>query len=296
MAEITEGVLIKLFSDLQAEEQKCKPPAASPTPDKAKINGGIGGSGKTCTGEDLYKNMEKNADDHGFLAGPKPFVKKAGEKSWTLAGCERTRFPLQAHHLIPKNYLPKHPVCAFLAVKGTKVGNPGFELLSDTAYDNDHQHNGYCLPYASPLKEWKDAGSDIDAKDQLAFDLMDLTKRQLHQGSHREYAYDAEPDAAEEDDDDDWDSSRDGYLRMVGQLLDTVAKRAKEHVERKVCDVCKPDAKLKVKPRAKLVVHMDQVSGILKRLMDTHRIFVSERAFEHLQGSPKKLTVPGWLR
>src|SRR5262249_31046094 len=154
----------------------------------AKIN--KWGSQKGCSGTALYSHMEGNKPD---FFGADAFVAKSPGLKWKLEHVNRKRFPVQAHHLIPKNHLPEHPVCTFLA-KGYKQ-HEEYQLIADTDYNTDHTNNGYCLPYATPLAEWKGA-SDAKKKD-LCSKVMIKTGRQLHQGSHRAEPYEVVADDEE---------------------------------------------------------------------------------------------------
>lgn len=293
MTQVLEGLLIAAMVDDMAKEEPCKKVEDPPTW-QARINKGVGSLTPECDAQRLYTNMEHNASELSARGGKEPFVAKKAAIDWELPVCGPQSFPLQAHHIIPKNYLPTHDVCAFLG-KGYKHGLP-FKLVSDTAYDCDHQNNGYCLPYASALKEWDKArGSN---KDDLAYCLMHVTGKQLHQGSHREHQYTAETSTAEEDDEGSLDHAQvPGYLGKVGELLNVVASHAFEHLIE--CRVCKSDPdKPETNPREATVRHVDQAAGIAKRLMDADFIFVSRRAFNFSHLSLKehmriaKLTKP----
>jgi hypothetical protein len=288
MTELAEPVLIGMFEELVNEEDKCKH-EDKPPKWESRIN--KCGTNQDCDADRLYKNMEKKCDDRGFRGGQEPFVKKAGANySWDMSKCKDDHFPLQAHHIIPKNHLPTHGVCAFLAKNYTE--NPNYKLKADTYYDTDHAYNGYCLPYATPLREW-DKAKTPDAKDQVAFRLMDKTNRQLHQGSHKAHQYAPEPEQAEEKADiHDEDA---GYLGKVDELLDVVHSGAEIHVNS--CRVCKEKANEKeINPRESVVRHVDQVSGLIKLLMDSNQIFVSKRAYQHFNAAKKELMeAPDWL-
>jgi len=179
------GELINAFAASVTQDDFCDGQKTKPTNWKSRINqwGSKGG----CSGKNLYESLRKwDGKNVGYLGGPDAFVSKpagTGYK-WDLNKVDDDHFPIQAHHLIPKNFLPDQPICGFLAKKYTKL--PKYQLEADTDYSNDHANNGYCMPYATPLAEWKQAGTDNDAKLIVAFSVMEQTKRQLHQGSHRE--------------------------------------------------------------------------------------------------------------
>jgi hypothetical protein len=273
MTQVLEPVHVAMMEDVIGSSPDCKKKPATASW-KARIS--KVGTNDSCDPDRLYQHMSAQADAVNEQPGPDAFVAKKKMSTWRLADCDEGQFPMQAHHLIPKNHLPKHDVCAFLAKKA-KHGLP-FKLKNDAPYSNDHENNGYCLPYASALSEWQ--GASADKKSQTAFVLMGLTGRQLHQGSHREHQYTPETDAAEEDDDDPGSdhSQSPGYLAAVDELLDLVLMHEFSHVM--VCSVCKADDdKPDILPRKAVARHMDQASLILKVLMDAQRIFVSKRAY-----------------
>ena len=280
-----------MFEELVGEWEKCKAPAKPPNW-KARINKGIG-TNSDCSAQRLYDAMNASKADRGYRGGHEPFVQKANSGfSWKLAACGPERFPIQAHHIIPKNCLPDHTVCAFLAKNYTD--HPDVQLSGDTEYDTDHAYNGYCLPYATPLAEWGKAKSATQ-KDQVADALMKRTYRQLHQGSHKRYQYAPDSPAAEEEEDGDvGHADAPGYIAKIETLLDVVADRAIDHAQ--LCAVCKPDAgKRKISPRASVARHVHQVSGVTKALLDANRIFVSERAFKSFIVNKTNPELPDWL-
>ncbi len=250
----------------------------------------VGSKGGQCSGTNLYESMEKYAKQKlGYLGPPTAFVKKTKGISWDLYSIKKDQFPIQAHHLIPKNHLPDHPVCAFLA---KKYKDDKYELTADTQYSCDHSNNGYCMPYATPTADWRKAGGNDDLKKVICFEVMDLTGRQLHQGSHRGAPPEVDPPVPDEQNaihDDD-------YLNKVTFYLNAVYHAAKKHAD--ACRVCKKDKKKKeVQPINATVRHVDQVSGIIKLLIDANWIFVSEVA--ELWWSEKrspKLTKPKWIK
>jgi hypothetical protein len=287
VTQISEGVLIGMWKAAIDTDETC---VAKPPPTwQARINDV--GSLKDCDADRLYKSMANPPKELDFRRGKQPYVKKAGAVL-KLRSCGPTKFPLQAHHLIPKNFLPKHSVCSFLAKGYTK--NPDYKLKVDAPYDNDHAANGYCLPYASALAEWKGIQGKVK-KDKLAQQLMKLTQRQLHQGSHKEYQYEIEPAAGTEEDDDEVGHQHGpGYLGKARQLLGVVTVSAMKHTNG--CDVCKPDkSDPETFPRATVVRHMHQASGLLKTLMDANRIFVSQRAFTCFESLATDPELPDWL-
>lgn len=245
------------------------------------------GTLQKCSGGRLYRKMKKDKDkDQGFLSGPVPYVDKV--KTTKLSQVGKERFNIQAHHLIPKNFLPDQKICAFLAKGYGKAKD--FELHEDAPYSCDHANNGYCLPYATPLAAWKKAKND-DEKLAITYKVMDKTGRQLHQGSHRTGPYE-DPSAPGEE--DDIHKKAPGYLDFIKSLLEVVFLDAQGHPN--ACENCKPDDEKKIPPREDLIRHMDQVSGITKLLVDAKYIFISKPAFLHWGPSPKVVEMPSWLK
>lgn len=276
LGELVSAAMSAVIADPYCDQKD------SPTNWQAKIN--RWGSEQNCSGTALYNHMNGNEPDY---FGSDAFVAKSPGASWKLADVTKRKFPVQAHHLIPKNHLPDHAVCTFLAKKYTK--HDEYQLDADTAYNTDHTNNGYCLPYATPLAEWKRAKSD-DVKLDLCFDVMKKTGRQLHQGSHRAEPYETVAD------DEEPQIHPAGYLSAVDQLLDVVQFGAQEHLE--TCEICKKGehkGKIKIQPVAAVVVHMYQVSAIVKLLIDANREFISEPAFLYRRNKRLSLDIPDWL-
>jgi hypothetical protein len=282
------GELVGKFEAHAMDQEECKEEDEKPKSWKAHINK-WGTSGKKCTATQLYKSMTGlKANKTGYLAGPIPWTKKFPGRAWEMSHIDTESFPLQAHHIIPKNHLPSHSVCSFLAKK-CKM-NEHVELVGDTPYDTDHAHNGYCMPYATPLKEWKKAKNDND-KHAVAFLVMTKSRRQLHQGSHRAGDYVDPPNAHEEP----LIHTVPGYLDTIDELLNAIETAAFIHAVG--CPICHKEkkGKMQILPREAVVVHMDQVSGIVKTLVDANRIFISKLAHSLWSKKPKKVTKPAWL-
>jgi hypothetical protein len=282
------GELIAAF-DVHLDKDKAACPTADPNAGswKARIN--EWGSMQDCSGTRLYKSMEgQGKPSFGFLGGPDAYIAKKSV-AWALGNVDSSQFPIQAHHLIPKNHLPEHEVCTFLAKKYTK--NKKYQLTSDTPYDTDHAHNGYCMPYATPLSDWKKASGDDDVKLAICFDVMDSTGRQLHQGSHKARPYVEDP----ADPDEESKVHPCGYLNVVDRYLLAVHDAALKHAD--LCRICKPSkSKADVEPREQTVEHVDQASGIIKLLVDANRTFVSEPAFIWWEDHAKKIKKPKWMK
>ena len=262
----------------------------SPTDWKSRVN--KYNSQEKCTGTRLYNNMNDVATAHeekGLGVVPE----KVPGTSWNLDLITKTFFPVQAHHLIPKNYLPNHSVCVWLAIKYKDDDN--YELASDSCYDTDDADNGYCMPYATPTKEWKSA-SDQSKKTAVVFKVMKKVGIQLHQGSHaklldpkklKELAGEAiVPEiskiagGAGSDDDEEASIHSPGYLDKIELLLNVVDVKALSHVVQ--CNVCKKKTegnKTLVQPLEAVVKLMHRVSAITKTLIDANIVFVSGYAY-----------------
>jgi hypothetical protein len=263
---------------------------------KARVNNKLGADSKKCTGANLYKErphgMWARRDEHFKEKSLGVVPKKQGSGYWPskgLASVDETSFPLQAHHLIPKNYLPKHDVCVWLCKKWKK--NDEYQLVEDAPYNTDHANNGYAMPYATPLKEWKRAKNDRD-KTAVAFRVMAQTGVQLHQGSH---AAELDPAKVKADilagkfpivspasprgDSDDFEEAEvhdAGYLNQIGEFLNAAAARIEEHVA-ECAQGCKKGesdgGKLEVRPLLDAVRLMNRVSFIAKVFLQTNIIF-----------------------
>lgn len=287
--ELLESVAVAFDVSL-SQDQYCNGEKSDSKNWEARVNN-WGSKGEKCDADRLHRWMKKDrTKKQGYLGGVTAFVDKpaAPGHKWQLNKCDGATFPLQAHHIIPKNHLPDHGVCAFLASKCKD--DPDFELLKDTRYDNDHANNGYCMPYATPLHEWTRAKNENE-KIAVAYALMNSTGRQLHQGSHKAEAYE-DPATAHED--ESIHASVPGYLSTVDRFLDMVQSGARSHVA--TCPICKPEAgKKKIQPLEAVVRHMDQVSGLVKLLIDANRIFVSKLAAWHWGKNRKIVPIPDWL-
>lgn len=281
------GELVSVLISSQMTDPYCDGKDSTGQGWKAKVN--KWGSVQNCSGTQLYSNMAGQKEDTGFLGPPQAFIAKQPPPSgWTKADISSRKFPIQAHHIIPKNHLPKHPVCTFLAKDYTQ--HDTYQLKEDSPYDTDHANNGYCLPYATPLAEWKKAKGDGDKKLKLCFYVMAKTRRQLHQGSHRAEPYESVAD------DEEAEIHVEGYLSTVDLLLEAVQVSMEDHLDTcKICKKKKSGGKIEIQPLEAVVKHVDQVSGIVKLLVDANVTFISEPAFlygKHKQTDPE---LPDWL-
>lgn len=194
--------------------------------------------------------------------------KKAG--LWDLDKCTPNAHPFQSHHLIPKMHLPSHKVCVWLA---KKAKNGQWELTESTNYDTDDAKNGLALPFASNTHQWKQTSSP-DKKTEICNAMMKQTGKQLHQGSHTYEDY-GEEDSLHA-------NEQPGYLGAVDELLKVVNGQTLAHM--KLCPDCKKnDTKpTKVRPLARVVAAMHQVSQLMASIIGSNKRFVSERAAAYL--------------
>jgi hypothetical protein len=146
------------------------------------------------------------------------------------------------------------------------------------------------MPYATALAEWELAKND-EEKRAIAYLLMDITERQLHQGSHKVGPYEDPPD----DEEPNIHKKGKGYLDTVDLLLDVVQSAARNHAT--TCLVCKPNKnKKEIQPLKATVRHLNQVSGLVKLLVDANRIFISKLAAWHWGKEKKEVKIPDWLQ
>jgi hypothetical protein len=302
--DIGEAVNVALISAGSEKDPTCSKKDEDPKW-KSRVN--KCNSQETATGQRLYENMWNNKAAHEKAElGVVP--EKIAGKAWRLDDVRPTSFPVQAHHLIPKNYLPDHQVCTWLAINYTD--NPDYQLRYDSNYDTDDHRNGYCLPYATPMKEW---GGGQDHKTWVAFEVMERTGGlQLHQGSHATVLDKAKletlagkpivPDITDTDgasDTDDYELStihEPGYLSRVGLLLNLVDDKALAHVEE--CDICqaqKSGDKISVLPMQGVTDLMHRVSKIIKILCAANAAHVSGYAYFYAYNKADIMVVNGKL-
>ncbi|MFT7185300.1 MAG: hypothetical protein ACI84K_000675 [Pseudohongiellaceae bacterium] len=259
MTDIGEAVAVFNAAGENEIENYCDGKESESTSWKVRVSG-LGGAEPTPAR--LLKSMEK----HGKDIPDKALIKKIDGK-WDLESCSKSIFPYQAHHLIPKKYLPTHSVCVWLTSKWTK--NRKYQLTADSNYDTDHANNGYCMPFVSNTYQWKAANGNEAAQIVVAQSMMKKTGIQLHQGSHSKTNFGEEVE----------DIESEGYLQVAKDLLDLVSARAVIHISK--CKICKGDGKKpNVQPLESIVSQMDMVSNILKLKLEANIIFVSERAFD----------------
>jgi len=260
MTELLEKVAIDFGNSLK-DKLQCDEKKATSKGGKVRITGV---HGVECTAEQLRSNLEAATKKGAFI--PNDPKKKKGTTNWDLEDCKIDTYPSQAHHLISKKYLPTHRVCVWLTKDPPGPKDPPYSLENDTSYDTDDWRNGYCMPFASTTAQWIDANGNAKKQEYIAFRMMYLTQKQLHQGSHSSRDYFEEEEGIE----------KSSYKDAMKRLLDVVADRASKHA--KVCEPCKKDGENKLRPREEVVDHMHGVSGILRTLIDKQEIFVSRRA------------------
>lgn len=282
--------LLEAFNVKLSQLENSKDPACDKKDEdkgwKSRVNDH--NSQETCTGTRLYENMDANRASHvrkglGFVP-----TKTAGT-SWQVSMVTDRNFPVQAHHLIPKNFLPDHQVCRWLAIKYKKDKN--YELKYDSDYDTDASDNGYCMPYATPMKEW---GGNQSNKTAVAFQVMEKSGVQLHQGSHARVLDPAKlaelagemiiPEIVDApgggDEMEEAQIHEPGYLNRVELLLNVVDSKALGHVKKcGVCQKTKEGKKTKVLPTQATTKLMHRVSKIIKILVKANVMHVSGYAF-----------------
>lgn len=294
--ELGEAVGVGVADVKSAEKPTCDHQEKKETYGwKARVNG-WGADSTKCSGDNLFKEepngmwSRRVVHQRDLSLGVVPA--KRGNEHWAtvgLDGVSENDFPLQAHHLIPKNTLPKHHVCVWLCKKWNK--NDLYQLDEDTEYNTDHANNGYAMPDALRLKEWKTAESSAD-KVGVAFRVMEQTKVQLHQGSHAE---ELDPEKFRKillqtgkmpevtpntgsGDTDDFEHAEihpAGYVNQIKVWLNAVANTLDDHVN--VCTLgCKKresGGKTIVRPLKDAVRLMDRVSYIAKVFLQMNLIY-----------------------
>lgn len=262
---------------------------------KARVNS-WGADGTKCSGANLYREqphgMWPRRAEHQRDKSLGAVPEKKPNAHWAdvgLAGVTASEFPLQAHHLIPKNTLPKHPVCLWLCKKWNK--DDTYQLDEDTEYNTDHANNGYAMPDALRLKEWNNAASAAD-KVGVAFRVMEQTQVQLHQGSHAAELDPQKfkkmlletgkmPEVTPADGSGDSDAFEDaeihpaGYINQVKEWLNAVAIQIEDHVTfcTKGCKKGSSGGKTAVRPLKDSVRLMNRVSYITKVFLQLNLIY-----------------------
>jgi hypothetical protein len=259
----------------------------------ARVNKDLGSDTTKCSGKNLYDSMKPREKEHENEKNLGCVPDKESREHWKtkgLAAVDKRNFPVQAHHLIPKNFLPTQDVCVWLCQKWNKDNE--YQLVEDSFYNTDHANNGYAMPYAYPLKEWKEAATG-ENKCHVAFRVMELTGVQLHQGSHAKILDQEKVNklvtdenklpisvtpvdgSSDTDEYEDGEIHSPGYTDYIGKLLLAVGSQVKDHV--KDCQYCqkgKEGNKTLVQPLADSVRLMDQVSYIVKVSLTLNLIYV----------------------
>lgn len=121
------------------------------------------------------------------------------------------------------------------------------------------------MPFASTTYQWD---KSVPLRNRICFEMMRLTKMQLHQGPHSKTKdYGEDPDAEE----------FSPYKEQVELFLDEIHRQVTTHVD--LClDTCQKSGKEKIPPLASTVSMIEQVSFLLKVLLQRGKIVVSGRA------------------
>lgn len=255
MTDIGEAVKI---AGVTQEKPSCNPDNTDTSGWKAVIDGIKGGEGSASK---LLDNMVAQGFDP-----PEYPSKKSGLAD--LFECSPNIFPCQTHHLIPEKFLPGHPVTAWLT-DSPKNGceNEEFKLSGDTEYDTNGARNGYYMPFASTTYQWNNT-ANATLRKKICFEMMRLTKTQLHQGPHSK-----SKDYGEEEDVEEYSP----YKKQVEIFLDEIDRQVTSHVK-KCTDGCQKSGKENIPPLFSTVAMVEQVSHLLKVLLKRGEIVVSGRA------------------
>lgn len=199
-------------------------------------------------------NLIGNSTTLGNYLGNKPIANTESELS-------SSKWPSQAHHLIPHLTLKDHPVADWL-----REGN---KLYGDTYYNVDHDNNGVWLPFASSLPEW--STSSGKKKRELMFKIMELSGLQMHQGPHsgrNDYGVGALP-----------------YKVRVNDYLQKIDNHGMSHYAgRTACKDCKDKKHAnKFPPRENTVRYLDKASELLNKDIQKQIVFVSSIAAQFAQ-------------
>ena len=175
-----------------------------------------------------------------------------------------SRWPSQAHHLIPHKTLNDHDASGWL-----NESKSGSKLYADTRYNVDHRNNGKWMPYASSLPEWVTGATkkaDKDSNRKLLFKIMELARIQIHQGRHSTK--------------NKYGIGKMGYKERVKQYLDKIDNNGISHyVGVNACEDCK-ERNGKYPPRDNSVRYVDKASEFIEADIKAGTIFVSRIAAE----------------
>lgn len=196
-------------------------------------------------------NLEGKSETLAANLGNKPDANSESELS-------ASKWPSQAHHLIPHLTLIAHAVAVWL--------EKDKRIYHDTKYNVDHKNNGKWMPYASSLPEWK-TGSPVQQR-ELMFKIMGLAKIQMHQGKHsgsNTYGIAIRP-----------------YKARVIDYLDKIQNHGISHYAGpNACKDCKSNKLAnKYPPTENTVRYVDKASSLLEKDINACRIFVSRIAAE----------------
>jgi hypothetical protein len=177
----------------------------------------------------------------------------------SLAQVTKSRWPSQAHHLIPHVQLSGHVVTEWIAESKDA-------LLGDCNYSVNHGLNGKFMPYASSLSDWKSASTEKKVK--IANKVMKAAGIQLHQGAHSYEPY---------------NENQDGYKTRVEEYLEKVKDQSVGHYDPETgCEECRETTNGKVPPRRNTVSMLDRASKQLDKDIRKGEIAVSRRASDYV--------------
>lgn len=252
--QIGEAVAIAM---VKQEKPKCNPKNTDTTKWKVVIDKIKGGEGCAAA---LLENMKKEGFD------PPEYPRRESGLA-DLFACNRSTFPCQTHHLIPEKQLPDHSVTAWLTDSPkSSCEHEKYKLSGDTSYDTNGAKNGYFMPFASTTYQWSVATAV--QKNKICFEMMRRTKIQLHQGRHsKSQDYSEDPSV----------EGFSPYKKQVEEFLDEIDRQVTTHID--VClDKCQSNGKENIPPLASTVRMVEQVSFLLKVLLERGKIVVSARA------------------
>ncbi len=245
------------IAGIDQEDAKCNPEKLETKNWKAVIDGIKGGEGSAST---LLSNMK----EAGYSVPEYPDrISGLGD----LFACRSSVFPCQSHHLIPEKQLPDLKVTGWLTDSPkSKCKLDDYKLTGDTNYDTNGAENGYFMPFASTTYQWNKTAS-VALKNKICFEMMRLTGIQLHQGRHS-----SSKDYSEDLDVEEFAP----YKKQVKTFLDEVEFEIASHI--KGCDICKKNGPEEIPPLQAAVAMVNQVSSLLRVLLQRGTIVVSARA------------------
>lgn len=190
--------------------------------------------------------------------------KQAKPEAGSESELSASKWPSQAHHLIPHKTLNDHDASGWL-----NKSKSGSQLYADTKYNVDHRNNGKWMPYASSLPEWVTGATntaDRASNRKLMIKVMRLAKIQMHQGRHSTK--------------NKYGVGKMGYKERVKQYLDKIDNNGVSHYTgQNACEDC-IEHKGKYPPRDNSVRYVDKASKFIEEDIKACTIFVSRIAAE----------------